>query len=603
MRRYEITSKLGDGTYGSVVKGIDSRTGEEVAIKKLKRKFHSWEECVALREVQSLRNLCHPHVVQIREVIREDDSSLYFVFEFMQDGNLYDLIKSRNGISFPPSEIRKILSQVLKGVSFMHSRGIFHRDIKPENLLMRRGTCKVADFGLAKEVRSLPPFTEYVSTRWYRAPEVLLRAPRYNAPIDLFAIGCVMAEMYNLHPLFPGETEIDQVIKIFGVLGTPTMESWLEGVQLSMKMNLRFLQAPLKGIPLQNIISNTSPQSVALLGDLLKLDPVKRVTATKALEYSYFQPKTTASLPLTAQNEQPCFEKTNVLSTRSFPNFQAANFNKRSHDTFTNTVQFGSFQNDSMDFNPYKLQKVKSRRSSFPMPSNTLTNAPQISQPPQNAPISSSSIFRSSQFGPQTLDMKISRRIFRAHGNFITSSSSSSSDEETVVPETLINSQRKIATKKGNNSQKQALAPHPSNATLVQRLPEWPGQYSQGPRNRWNEYSPTPLLTSNCSNLHKTFVVPKNTTSSLSHSFSNRTLGSLDKSSSEGISSMGGLEYFSNVRGASNVNKNSRYMQSMSTSIDLENKNNFHMNPDNFDDMQTPRIPSSFPGFGRRKQR
>ena len=109
----------------------------------------------------------------------------------------------------------------------MHERGFFHRDIKPENLLMRGDTCKVADFGLVREVRSLPPYTDYVSTRWYRAPEVLLRSPRYSSPIDMFAVGCILAELYTLQPLFPGTSEIDQITKVCNILVSNSIASFL----------------------------------------------------------------------------------------------------------------------------------------------------------------------------------------------------------------------------------------------------------------------------------------------------------------------------------------------------------------------------------------
>jgi len=111
----------------------------------------------------------------------------------------------------------------------MHKNGFFHRDIKPENLLINpKNVIKIADFGLAREIRSLPPYTDYVSTRWYRAPEILLKSTNYNSPIDIFALGCIMAELYLLNPLFSGSSEVDQLNKICSVLGTPP-KSWTEG--------------------------------------------------------------------------------------------------------------------------------------------------------------------------------------------------------------------------------------------------------------------------------------------------------------------------------------------------------------------------------------
>lgn len=123
--------------------------------------------------------------------------------------------------------IRNILYQILQGLSFMHKHGFFHRDIKPENLLCNGpDLIKIADFGLARETRSRPPYTDYVSTRWYRAPEVLLRSTQYSSPIDIWAVGCIMAEMYTLQPLFPGRSEIDQIFRVCSVLGTPDKVSF-----------------------------------------------------------------------------------------------------------------------------------------------------------------------------------------------------------------------------------------------------------------------------------------------------------------------------------------------------------------------------------------
>ena len=151
MQRYKVVKVLGDGTYGSVHKAIHRQTGEVVAIKHMKKKFYSWEECMALREVRSLRKLNHPNIVKLKEVIRENDE-LYFVFEFMEQ-NLYELCKDRER-SLPESRVRSIMYQMLQGLAFMHKHGFFHRDIKPENCLVNGDVLKLADFGLAREIRS-----------------------------------------------------------------------------------------------------------------------------------------------------------------------------------------------------------------------------------------------------------------------------------------------------------------------------------------------------------------------------------------------------------------------------------------------------------------
>ncbi|XP_074477511.1 serine/threonine-protein kinase MAK isoform X8 [Sebastes fasciatus] len=285
MNRYTTLKQLGDGTYGSVLMGRSNESGEFVAIKRMKRKFYSWDECMNLREVKSLKKLNHANVVKLKEVIRENDH-LYFVFEYMKE-NLYQLMKDRKKL-FPESVIRNISFQILQGLSFIHKHGFFHRDMKPENLLcMGPELVKIADFGLAREIRSKPPYTDYVSTRWYRAPEVLLRSSTYSSPIDLWAVGCIMAELYTLRPLFPGNSEVDEIFKICQVLGTVKKTDWSEGYQLASAMNFRFPQC----VPthLKTLIPNASNEAITLMRDLMQWDPKKRPTAVQALRYPYFQ--------------------------------------------------------------------------------------------------------------------------------------------------------------------------------------------------------------------------------------------------------------------------------------------------------------------------
>ncbi|KAG8196681.1 hypothetical protein JTE90_006589 [Oedothorax gibbosus] len=284
MNQYVTLSHLGDGTYGDVVLGKRLDTGEKVAIKKMKKKYYSWDECMSLREVKSLKKLSHTNLVKLKEVIREDDT-LYFVFEYMKE-NLYQLMRRRER-PFQESEIKIILFQILQGLSFMHKHGYFHRDLKPENVLcMGSDLIKIADFGLAREIRSRPPYTDYVSTRWYRAPETLLRSTTYSSPIDLWALGCIMAELYNLRPLFPGRSEIDQIFRIASVLGTPDRSEWPEGYRLAAQMNFHFPK--FSQISLADVVPGISIEGLTLLGDMLKWNPSLRPTAFLALRYPYY---------------------------------------------------------------------------------------------------------------------------------------------------------------------------------------------------------------------------------------------------------------------------------------------------------------------------
>lgn len=249
-----------------------------------------------LREIASLRKLIHPNIVKLKEVIRENDE-LHLVFEFME-ANLYEYMKARNKL-LPESKVRNIMFQTMQSMNHCHKNGYFHRDMKPENLLVTGDTVKLADFGLAREIRARPPFTDYVSTRWYRAPEVLLRSTVYNSPLDIFACGGIMAELYTLRPLFPGSSESDQLYKICSVLGTPSQAEWADGFKLASQIGFRFPQfVPTK---LESLIPSASAEGCQLMREMMFWDPNKRVSASKSLAHPFFQ---AGSMPDSSKNEQ-----------------------------------------------------------------------------------------------------------------------------------------------------------------------------------------------------------------------------------------------------------------------------------------------------------
>lgn len=157
---------------------------------------------------------------------------LSFVFEYVGRNifKLYENAKTDGATCLPESTIKSIVFQIANALSYMHKHGFFHRDLKPENLLISPdNVVKLIDFGLAREIRSRPPYTDYVSTRWYRAPEILLRSTNYNSPVDIFALGCIMAELYLMKPLFNGSSDVDQLSKITSVFGTPSKLEWPDG--------------------------------------------------------------------------------------------------------------------------------------------------------------------------------------------------------------------------------------------------------------------------------------------------------------------------------------------------------------------------------------
>ncbi|KAG5506992.1 hypothetical protein JKF63_05738 [Porcisia hertigi] len=289
MERYTVMGQLGDGSFGTVSKAQNTSTGEIVAVKMMKQRFQSWEECLQLREIQSLRRVQHPNLVKLKEVVREK-TELFLIFEYCEK-NIFQIQRQRanqmsGSMAFSDKEIRSIMCQTLLGVQAIHKAGFMHRDLKPENLLISGDLLKVADFGLAKEIRSRPPFTEYVSTRWYRAPEIVLHSTHYNSPIDIWACAVIFAELYLCRPLFPGTSESDQLFKICSVLGSPAPNEWDEGYQLARRMNIRFpTVAP---TPLRQILSTAPQAAVDLMESMLRFNPAERPTATQCLQHPYF---------------------------------------------------------------------------------------------------------------------------------------------------------------------------------------------------------------------------------------------------------------------------------------------------------------------------
>ncbi|KAM7536378.1 hypothetical protein Aperf_G00000087245 [Anoplocephala perfoliata] len=315
MNRYNLCRQLGDGTYGSVLLATSVATKEKFAIKKMKKKYHSWSECLKLRELKTLKRLDHPCIIKLKEVIRENDE-LFFVFEYMKE-NLYEMMKRRKKL-FSEDSVRRITRQILDGLAYMHKQGFFHRDLKPENLLCCGiDVIKIADFGLAREIRSQPPFTDYVSTRWYRAPEILLRSLTYNSPIDLFAVGCIMAELFTLKPLFPGESEIDMLFKISNLLGTPSQQDWPEGYKLASALN--FIFPKYQPARLSNIITNASTTALQLISELISWNPRKRPTARAALRSKFILTTDTAAVHSNseAENISPSTQENSPVAVKT----------------------------------------------------------------------------------------------------------------------------------------------------------------------------------------------------------------------------------------------------------------------------------------------
>jgi protein kinase len=287
MKRYEVIGPIGDGAFGTVMKCLEKETGQFVAIKKMKERHRTWEECLELKEVKSLRKIGkigHENIVEMKTVFRENDF-LHLVFELCGPSLLSAIKQHPSGL--PEAFIRSTISQLLSGLQVIHQQGFFHRDIKPENLLFSGDTLKIVDFGLAREIRSRPPYTQYAGTRWYRAPEILLRNTFYNAPVDIWAVGAITAEMFTMRPLFQGSSETDQIFKICSILGPPTTLTWPEGVKLAARLGVKFVNSP--PTALGPAVPNASLEAIEFIQALLALDPNKRPSAKKALTLPFLQ--------------------------------------------------------------------------------------------------------------------------------------------------------------------------------------------------------------------------------------------------------------------------------------------------------------------------
>ncbi|EIE22685.1 hypothetical protein WJX75_008026 [Coccomyxa subellipsoidea] len=287
MDRYEKVEKIGEGTYGVVYKARDRVNGQTIALKKIR--LEQEEEGIpstAIREISLLKELQQRNVVRLEDVIHSENR-LYLVFEFL-DLDLKKHMDSNPDICRDHRLVKVYLHQMLLGITYCHAHRVLHRDLKPQNLLIDRknNALKLADFGLARAF-GLPvrAYTHEVVTLWYRAPEILLGAKHYSTPVDIWSIGCIFAEMINQRPLFPGDSEIDEIFKIFRTLGTPTEETW-PGVHDLPDFKDSFPKwAPRK---LEEVVPSLDPVGLNLLEHMLRYEPNKRITARAALTHPYF---------------------------------------------------------------------------------------------------------------------------------------------------------------------------------------------------------------------------------------------------------------------------------------------------------------------------
>ena len=299
LKRFQLQKKIGQGAYGVVFKAIDRKTKETVALKKLFGAFRDATDSQrTFREVMLLQELNgHNNIIRLLNVIKaQNNLDLYLIFDYME-ADVFNVIRA--GIL---QDIHKqyIIYQTLKALKFIHSADIIHRDLKPSNIFINSDSrVKLGDFGLARTLSSGPNsygliVTEYVATRWYRAPEMLLKSVNYGKPIDMWSVGCILYELLVGRPLFPGKSTRDMIVLVFEVTGLPDEEEY-EAVRQECEIPILYneLKSQIGKIRKQKNLSSLignyckDPNAIDLMTKLLQFNPKNRLTAEEALEHPF----------------------------------------------------------------------------------------------------------------------------------------------------------------------------------------------------------------------------------------------------------------------------------------------------------------------------
>ena len=290
MDRYEKLSRLGEGSYGIVYKCRDRETGNLVAVKRfVESEDDPAIRKIAMREIRMLKNLKHPNLVCLLEVFRRK-RRLHLVFEFCEHTVLHELERNPQGCL--DHLTAQITYQTLLGVAYCHKQGCLHRDIKPENILLTaQGQIKLCDFGFARMLSPGENYTDYVATRWYRAPELLVGDTSYSTPVDVWAIGCVFAELIRGDALWAGRSDVDQLYLIRRTLGDLlpkhlqifNQNEFFRGISLPVPPTLETLESKMPPRILQN------PFAIDFLKKCLDKDPSKRWSCDRLVQHPFFE--------------------------------------------------------------------------------------------------------------------------------------------------------------------------------------------------------------------------------------------------------------------------------------------------------------------------
>uniref|UniRef100_A0A2P2JGW4 Mitogen-activated protein kinase n=1 Tax=Rhizophora mucronata TaxID=61149 RepID=A0A2P2JGW4_RHIMU len=288
--KYVPIKPIGRGAYGIVCSSVNRDTNEKVAIKKIHNAFENRIDALrTLRELKLLHHLQHENVIALKDVMmpinRTSFKDVYLVYELM-DTDLHQIIKSSQALT--NDHCQYFLFQLLRGLKYLHSANILHRDLKPGNLLINANCdLKICDFGLARTSNGKDQFmTEYVVTRWYRAPELLLCCDNYGTSIDVWSVGCIFAELLGRKPIFPGTECLNQLKLIISILGSQKEED-LEFID-NPKAKKYIKSLPYSpGMPFLHLYPGAHPLAIDLLQRMLVFDPSRRITVTEALQHPY----------------------------------------------------------------------------------------------------------------------------------------------------------------------------------------------------------------------------------------------------------------------------------------------------------------------------
>eukprot|EP00735_Rhodelphis_limneticus_P012561 TRINITY_DN5854_c0_g1::TRINITY_DN5854_c0_g1_i1::g.24392::m.24392 TRINITY_DN5854_c0_g1::TRINITY_DN5854_c0_g1_i1::g.24392 ORF type:complete len:391 (+),score=80.20,sp/P42525/ERK1_DICDI/56.85/4e-156,Pkinase/PF00069.20/1.7e-79,Pkinase_Tyr/PF07714.12/5.2e-36,Kdo/PF06293.9/5.9e-05,APH/PF01636.18/2.2e+03,APH/PF01636.18/0.0098,Kinase-like/PF14531.1/4.4e+02,Kinase-like/PF14531.1/0.15,Seadorna_VP7/PF07387.6/0.048 TRINITY_DN5854_c0_g1_i1:24-1175(+) len=291
--KYQYLKTLGQGAYGVVCAAKDSSCGQKVAIKKIPKAFEDLTDAKrTLREIRLLRHMNHENVIKLKDIIRpackEEFDDVYMVTELM-DTDLHQIIRSSQPLS--DDHCQYFIYQILRSLKYIHSGNVLHRDLKPSNILVNRNCdLKLCDFGLARfsdPADCLGAMTEYVVTRWYRAPELIL-SKEYTKAIDIWSAGCILAELLGRRPLFQGQDYVHQLEVITNILGSPHDEDMKHITNEKARAHVKNLPRRQK-VPYEKLYPNANKLALDLIEKMLQFDPYKRITAEEALRHPYLE--------------------------------------------------------------------------------------------------------------------------------------------------------------------------------------------------------------------------------------------------------------------------------------------------------------------------